>query len=473
MTINYLKTLVFIVLSIFTTTIDAQESETVPTKTLKLLFVGDIMGHSPQITSAYDTATQTYNYSPCFQYVKPIIEQADLAIGNLEVTLPGKKPYTGYPIFKSPDALATAVKEAGFDVIVTANNHSNDGRLKGLTHTIDVLRDLKIHQTGTFKNEAEKAVYYPLMVYKNGFKLAFLNYTYSTNGIPTPKPAMVNWIDEEQIKKDIGTAKVLRPDAIIVMMHWGLEYKINESPVQQDLAKKIFNWGADLVIGAHPHVVQPIKETKNAAGKKGVVAYSLGNFISNQQYKNTDGGLIFEIELQKEANKRELNHKLINLMITKIPNESKYCVSYGQLKGCYWTIPATSTQGTTKEGDKDYIARVALSANMNLELHKKVFLEFVESRQNSKRLFPDYGYGRTLGRWFNESFLVKLGLKTPSLVFHSFRHTMVTRLGQADVTQPVYQSIIGHARSGVTQEVYLSEGFTLKQLKDGIECFHV
>jgi hypothetical protein len=80
---------------------------------------------------------------------------------------------------------------------------------------------------------------------------------------------------------------------------------------------------------------------------------------------------------EKENYKRELNHKLINLMITKIPNESKYCVSYGQLKGCYWTIPATSTQGTTKEGDKDYIARVALSANMNLAKHKEVFLEFV------------------------------------------------------------------------------------------------
>lgn len=304
MTINYLKTLVLVVLSTFSTIIFAQEAESSPTKTLKLLFVGDIMGHGPQIKSAYDATTQTYNYSPCFQYVKPIIEEADLAIANLEVTLPGNKPYTGYPMFRSPDALASAVKEAGFDVVVTANNHSNDGGLKGLTHTIDVLRDLKIHQTGTFKNEAEKAVYYPLMVYKNGFKLAFLNYTYDTNGVPTPKPAMVNWIEEEQIKKDIGAAKTLRPDAIIVVMHWGLEYQVNESPVQQDLTKKIFGWGADLVVGAHPHVVQPIKETTNAAGKKEVIAYSLGNFISNQQYKNTDGGLIFEIELQKETNKR-------------------------------------------------------------------------------------------------------------------------------------------------------------------------
>ena len=82
---------------------------------------------------------------------------------------------------------------------------------------------------------------------------------------------------------------------------------------------------------------------------------------------------------ERETYKRALNHQLIKLMITQIPNESKYCVSYGQLKGCYWTIPATSTQGTTKEGDKDYIARVALSADMDLERHKKVFLDFVET----------------------------------------------------------------------------------------------
>lgn len=109
------------------------------------------------------------------------------------------------------------------------------------------------------------------------------------------------------------------------------------------------------------------------------------NFVSEELAEQGFTPSVFSLDLptkgntpeEKENYKRELNHKLINLMITKIPNESKYCVSYGQLKGCYWTIPATSTQGTTKEGDKDYIARVALSANMNLAKHKKVFLEFV------------------------------------------------------------------------------------------------
>ena len=108
------------------------------------------------------------------KFVKPIIEQADLAIGNLEVTLPGKGRYTGYPMFRSPDALATAIKDAGFDVVVTSNNHSNDGGYNGIEHTIDVLQDLNLHQTGTFTTQSEKDVFYPLVVYKNGFKLVFL-----------------------------------------------------------------------------------------------------------------------------------------------------------------------------------------------------------------------------------------------------------------------------------------------------------
>ncbi len=279
-------------------------------ETLKLLFVGDIMGHGPQITSAYDAKTKSYNYEPCFKYVKPIIEQADLAIGNLEVTLPGAPPYKGYPMFRSPDALGTAVKNAGFDVIVTSNNHSNDGRYKGIAHTIDVLRKLDIHQTGTFKNQKDRDALYPLIVYKKGFKLAFLNYTYDTNGLPTPAPAVVNLIDPDLIKKDIEEAKALKPDGIIVVMHWGLEYQLNESPVQKDLTKNMFAWGADLVIGAHPHVVQPIKEEyvkdENGEKVKQVVVYSMGNFISNQQKKNTDGGIMFEIELKKNKKTNKL-----------------------------------------------------------------------------------------------------------------------------------------------------------------------
>ncbi|MCB0574727.1 MAG: CapA family protein, partial [Saprospiraceae bacterium] len=121
------------------------------TDTLRLLFAGDIMGHTPQIKSAEKTPNKQYDYTACFRYVRPIIESADLAIGNLELTLPGKPPYTGYPMFRSPDALAEALKEAGFDILVTANNHSNDSRGAGVISTINTVRGLGFQQTGTFK----------------------------------------------------------------------------------------------------------------------------------------------------------------------------------------------------------------------------------------------------------------------------------------------------------------------------------
>ncbi len=262
---------------------------------MSMIFVGDIMGHGPQIQSAEIIKNKSYNYSPCFEYISPILQKNDLAIGNLEVTLPGKPPYKGYPRFRSHDDLARDLRLAGFDMLVTSNNHSNDGGRAGVINTIQTLKEWGFYQTGTFKNEVERQMYYPLLVFRNGFKIAFLNYTYGTNGIKTKAPTIVNEIDEAQIQADLEMAKKLQPDFIITLIHWGDEYQLNENKWQQELAKKIFAWGSDLIVGAHPHVVQPIKQMPD--GK--VIAYSLGNFISNQKQPNTDIGLMFEIALRK------------------------------------------------------------------------------------------------------------------------------------------------------------------------------
>ena len=270
------------------------------TDTLRLLFTGDIMGHAPQIKSA-EVSPGKYDYRPCFKYVKPILERADLAIGNLELTLPGKSPYTGYPMFRSPDALADALKYAGFDILVTANNHANDSHGAGVVHTIEVLRDLGLQQTGTFKNQRDRGLFYPLMVYKNGFKLALLNYTYDTNGVPTQAPTVVNLIDTAQIARDLAEARARKPHFIIVVMHWGIEYQLEENAEQRRLAKFLIRHGADMIIGSHPHVVQPIRwetaTTLDGASKEVPVVYSLGNFISNQQKPGTDGGIMFQVDL--------------------------------------------------------------------------------------------------------------------------------------------------------------------------------
>ncbi|HEY9046006.1 MAG TPA: CapA family protein [Ohtaekwangia sp.] len=267
------------------------------TTRLSLLFVGDIMGHDSQIAAAYNAATKKYDYTSCFQYVKPYIENADLAIGNLEVTLAGP-PHKGYPQFSSPDALAQTLKAVGFDALVTANNHCVDRGRKGLERTVMMLDSLKIPHTGTFVDTVSRMNDYPLLLEKNGFKLALLNYTYGTNGLPVYKPNIVNRLDTATMHKDLRKAKEFRPDVIIVFTHWGIEYQSLPSREQKLLTEFCFKHGAQLVIGAHPHVIQPMEWRKD---QNQFVAYSLGNFVSGQRKRYTDGGAMAYLELQKIA----------------------------------------------------------------------------------------------------------------------------------------------------------------------------
>ena len=265
------------------------------TTRLSLLFVGDIMQHDSNIAAAFNPVTGKYDYSACFEYVTPILQSADLAIGNLELTLAGK-PYKGYPQFSAPNELAYELKRAGFDVLVTANNHSVDRGKKGIERTIDVLDTLTMLHTGTFKDSVARVLTYPLLVEKNEFRLSLLNYTYATNGIPVPRPSIVNLIDTVQIKKDLEKARGQHSDAIIVFMHWGDEYQSLPNKEQKRLTNLCFREGAKLVIGSHPHVLQPMEWRKE---KDQLIAYSLGNFVSGQRPRYRDGGAMLWIDLQK------------------------------------------------------------------------------------------------------------------------------------------------------------------------------
>jgi len=275
---------------LFCLTASAQESQ------LKLVFAGDIMGHDTQIASALATGEPGYDYKPCFQYLRPYLQEADLVIGNLEVTFAGL-PYKGYPAFSSPDELAAALKWAGFDILINANNHALDRGQKGLLRTLEVLDQEELVQTGTFPDPESRIAYYPLVVEKNGIRIALLNYTYGTNGIKDRPPSIINRINKAQIREDMEKAHTAQPDFILVTMHWGKEYQLIESPHQQELATYLFELGADAVIGSHPHVVQPIR----GEGVGNLVVYSLGNLISNQRTRPRDGGIIFEMVLSKEA----------------------------------------------------------------------------------------------------------------------------------------------------------------------------
>jgi poly-gamma-glutamate synthesis protein (capsule biosynthesis protein) len=288
---SHLYPLFFLILAFLGTTILAQESK------LKLVFAGDIMGHDSQIASALATGESGYDYKPCFQYLRPYLQEADLVIGNLEVTFAGP-PYKGYPAFSSPDELADALKWAGFDILVNANNHALDRGQNGLERTIEQLDQRDLIQTGTFDHPSRRKSHYPLVVEKNGIRIALLNYTYGTNGLKDTPPAIVNRIDKVQIQSDLEKAATAEPDFILVCIHWGSEYQLNENSQQRDLASHMFRHGADAVIGSHPHVVQPIRGEE--AGN--LVVYSMGNLISNQRDRYRDGGILFELELVKGIN---------------------------------------------------------------------------------------------------------------------------------------------------------------------------
>ena len=277
------------------------------TEELSLVFVGDFMGHLDQIKAAYNSQNNTHNYNDCFKYVKPYLSDADITIGNLEVTL-GIKPYTGYPQFSSPASYASAIKNAGVDVLMTADNHSCDKGKEGLEKTIEILDSLQILHTGTFINKEEKELQSPLILIKNGFKLAFLNYTYGTNEIPPTHPNIVNYLDKAVIADDVENAKLKNPDEIIVFVHWGTQYESLPSKEQKDWFSYFKSLGVNIVIGSHPHVLQPMILKDND-----LVVYSLGNFVSHQRTFPRDGGAIFKLNLIKEKDKVKIKDAVYNL----------------------------------------------------------------------------------------------------------------------------------------------------------------
>lgn len=267
---------------------------------LSFLFVGDVMQHGGQIAGAYNKKTDGYDYDDGFKYVKPLIEEKDIAVCNLEVTHAGK-PYKGYPQFSAPDDLSKALVDAGFDIILTSNNHSCDGGEKGVIRTLDVLDKLGVKHTGTFRNKAERDKNYPLMIEKNGFKVAFLNYTYGTNGLKVDAPLIINYIDSAVMKEDFAKAKRLNADYIICTMHWGTEYQSLPNDYQKNFEKYSYELGADMIIGGHPHVLQPV-EKKIVNKKEKLTVWSLGNYVSNQRDRYKNGGVMVTATICKPVN---------------------------------------------------------------------------------------------------------------------------------------------------------------------------
>ncbi len=266
-----------------------------------LVFAGDAMQHDRQIAAARSGGV--YDYSACFANVADYVESADYAVVNLECSL-GGKPYTGYPCFSAPDSFAMALRNAGFDLFLHANNHCLDRRDAGLVRTLDVLDEMRIPHIGTYRCQAERDSLSPYIVTVKGMKIVFLNYTYGTNGIKPQKEVIVDYIDKAKISADIRKAKKRGAELIVACMHWGVEYKLVQNKEQEQLAVFLEKEGVDLIIGGHPHVVQPMELRDNDYhDKKVLVAYSLGNFISAMRTADTRGGVMLRVVVGRSGNK--------------------------------------------------------------------------------------------------------------------------------------------------------------------------
>lgn len=287
------------------TSVSQQETIT-PDTTINMAVIGDVMCHGPNYKDAYDSTTKTYDFSTFFTQINSYISEADISIGNLETTFAGgNKAYSGYPTFNSPPQLAQNLLDIGIDVLTTSNNHSLDTGYNGLVNTIDTLDELGISHTGTFKSEEDQNQI--LIKDVNGIKIAFLSYTYGTNGIsiPSGKEYCINLIDKDLIKSQLDSAKALDPDLICVSMHWGVEYKIKQNSEQEDLADYLFENGADIILGSHPHVLEPMEKRtitlEDGTTKDGFLIYSLGNFMSAQKDKYTKDSIILNLQITKHS----------------------------------------------------------------------------------------------------------------------------------------------------------------------------
>lgn len=286
------------------------EEEIIPPNIeITIAATGDIMFHTPQVAGAYNPQTNEYDFNYSFEHVKKYIENADLAIGNFETVTAGEEyKYQGYPTFNSPKSTVTALKAAGFDILSTANNHSIDKGKKGIINTIDNIIEHELVNVGTYKEPTDEVLIQDI----NGIKVAILSYTYGCNGLevlltPEELSYMVNLINEDKIKNDIETADLAQVDATIVFIHWGNEYQREPSQYQIELADKMIKWGADIILGSHPHVIQR-SEMREHNGENKFIIYSMGNFISNQRRetlsignrKYTEDGIIVNITLEKD-----------------------------------------------------------------------------------------------------------------------------------------------------------------------------
>lgn len=333
-------------------------------KNITISAIGDIMAHDDQLKAQFDKDTNTYSFDNNFKYVKPYISNSDLAIANLETTLAGPKAkYSSFPKFNSPDELADAIKGSGVDIVSTINNHTYDRGSDGVYRTLDVLNSKDIEHVGTQKNDEDENF---LIKDVDGVKLGITAYSYgqvygsttALNGLNIDYNDLNNlnifnssYVDIafNEIKDTLDLMNNKESDLQVVILHWGDEYTRQPNEFQKELAKKLCDYGVDIIIGSHPHMVQPIEMIKSDENdNETLVIYSLGNFLSNQRNeilnkKYTEDGVIANIGINKNLNTGETKISNVEYIPTWV---NKYNNKNGKLT--YEIIPLINEKQFSK-----------------------------------------------------------------------------------------------------------------------------
>ncbi len=355
-------------------------------KEVTLAVVGDIMVHDYQYNEAYDPAMDTYDFMHNFQDAKKYFDGYDLVLGNLELTFGGnERAYSSYPCFNTPDSFLDALKDAGFDILTTANNHCMDTGRAGLIRTLDKLDEYGIEHMGTYRTpeERDKILYRDV----NGIIFAFLSYTYGTNGIAVPDAYLVNLIDNDQMVADIKKARE-NADVVVVMPHMGNEYETYPKEVFQDWADLMFVSGADIVLASHPHVLQPMEYRQVDHGDgvhDGFIIYSMGNFISSQTTPPRNASIILHLTIEQLGNEppnvKEVSFVPIWTQFRNAQNEN------------YFIVRSVYEMLTLEQSEKDRLLRKKDQARLE-EIHEETASFLLNREVPLSEIQEEYVFGK-------------------------------------------------------------------------------
>lgn len=279
----------------------------------RIMANGDLLYHDIIYISA-KKADGTYDFHENFEYVKPWLKQADLVLGDFEGTVNKDHYLAGYPLFNAPGEVMDAIKDAGYQVLDLAHNHILDSQIEGVVSTADAIEKAGMTPVGVYTHESRDKA--PLVIKEvNGIKVAILAYSYGFNGIEQSISQedynrYLSDLDEDKMKAEIERAEK-EADITVIMPQMGVEYQIEPTEEQKKLYHKMIDWGADIIFGGHPHVVEPA-ETVEKDGDKKLIIYSMGNFISNQRIETmqdvenakwTERGVLMDVTIKKKSGK--------------------------------------------------------------------------------------------------------------------------------------------------------------------------